>query len=136
MKLEFEIRNSETIEYIQENSINIEDFLKVYTEIDRYINIKKDIESLDSEPVSVLNSIKELIRSNSNSVYDQIQDQDQSQIILEELIEEFPESDCTQDQESDKGYFWIVKDDCPTIMIDIKNYSRNVPKNELDKFIF
>lgn len=231
--MEFRIQNRKVIEYITENEINMENFLEVYTELDRYMRkdrqntleynsvlnsiqsqtdfvrelinnsenliqgkMKSEIQevkelidlrskydsglSVVSEKVDSLSEIVRLTNKNDNmtlkqylgseisglkeiiqsengletmnlkldnilteyketmSKFDnnsQIKGQISEQIIYNELIEVFLDSEVINNtNKNNMGDFWIEKDNCPTIMIDVKNYKANVPRKEIDKF--
>ena len=82
---------------------------------------------------SIQESIKELsesFRSNSSRKGEYSQNK-----FLENLYEEFPEHDIIDT--SDQGYlcdFELKKEDCPDILIELKNYNSPIPKREIEKF--
>lgn len=84
-----------------------------------------------------LNSIHDLLKSlhtnlTSNS---NVKGAISETILFNKLTAEFPDADIVDSSKTPhSGDFVLNRLDAPKVLIDIKNYTRNVPKEEIDKF--
>lgn len=95
--------------------------------------IMKDMEEIKNSSNNIVNefsNMKEMfLKSTKKGEHSEI-------LFYKNLVKEFPSAQVIdKTKENGCGDFHIIQEGIPKILIEIKNYSNNVPKKEIEKFL-